>query len=553
MKIAKKLCTVLLALVMVFAMASPTFAETPAGTGGTITINHAVNGATYSVYKIFDLESQSGEHYVYKVDKKIGAANNPWYTFVTDTGSAGAKYISVEERDTYAYVTWKKPTDVGEATDEQLYAAFANAAKTYAETEGIVATESQNAGDSGTVTFSNLTLGYYMVVTSQGTPLANAAMCALGTTGKTLEEKNNPPTVSKKLTVEGNLVSANNAKVGDEIEFTIKVTTQAGKNHVAVGSGEGTFAKNYVLHDKMGTGLSLKKDTISVTYKNTPVKTTNYKVNIPGVEKLPANPCTFEIDFTEEYEANFEANQELVITYKATVTADAVNATNNTNKAWLTYTEDNTPTPDNPTTNTYTYAFKVFKYYLNDTAETPLAGATFSLYTQESCEEGNIVKFAKATNAGSEIANTYTHDLTGTITEFTSPDDGIFTLQGLKPGTYYLKEITEPTGYNKLAGPIKVVITDNKTNNEPNGTYAVTYANSSTTGGYETDQSALPDGQVATNEIAAAIPQVKVLNNTGTEFPVTGGVGTTIFYIVGGALVLGAVILFVVRRRMNQK
>ena len=106
------------------------------------------------------------------------------------------------------------------------------------------------------------------------------------------------------------------------------------------------------------------------------------------------------------------------------------------------------------------------------------------------------------------------------MTEVTTDATGKFTIAGLDADTYYLTETAAPAGYNKLAGPVTVVIGENGVVN-------------------------------ATTEASQGVDEVKVLNQTGTELPSTGGIGTTIFYVVGGVLVVGAVALLIVRRRRN--
>lgn len=100
---------------------------------------------------------------------------------------------------------------------------------------------------------------------------------------------------------------------------------------------------------------------------------------------------------------------------------------------------------------------------------------------------------------------------------FTTPASGKFTITGLDSDTYYLEEIVAPAGYNLLKAPITVTVKNDGT---------VTYGDNST-------------------------GEVRVLNSTGTELPSTGGMGTTIFYVLGGVLMAGAFVLLVVRKRMR--
>lgn len=123
--------------------------------------------------------------------------------------------------------------------------------------------------------------------------------------------------------------------------------------------------------------------------------------------------------------------------------------------------------------------------------------------------------------------NAYNSELTPKATVFTTPENGTFTITGLDTGTYYLEEIKAPAGYNMLKEPIKIVITEEINQSTNVGTATVTY-NGTFTG------------------------DVRVENQTGTELPSTGGIGTTIFYIVGSLLAVGAVILLVTKKRMGK-
>jgi LPXTG-motif cell wall-anchored protein len=116
---------------------------------------------------------------------------------------------------------------------------------------------------------------------------------------------------------------------------------------------------------------------------------------------------------------------------------------------------------------------------------------------------------------------------TGEATEITTDDTGAFSIEGLDAGTYYLIETDAPTGYNKLNAPITVTIAEDG---------SVTF-----TAGNESDTA-------TGNDIT-----VTVVNQTGAELPSTGGIGTTIFYILGSALVIGCGIVLISRKRMNSK
>ena len=192
----KKLLAALLAVAMLCAMAIPAFAageEAAAGATtdeGTITINNVVTGHTYTIYRILDLE--------YHADTKAYryTANKDWADFVDAQGD----YLVVDTKT--KAVTWakdKSSTDNG--TDIQ---AFANAAGAYAKSKKIKAvatlTASETSHNSTSITFNNLSLGWYLVVSD----LNNGAICSIDTTDPTAEirEKNGEPTIEKYVDID---------------------------------------------------------------------------------------------------------------------------------------------------------------------------------------------------------------------------------------------------------------------------------------------------------------------------------------------------------------
>ena len=169
----------------------------------------------------------------------------------------------------------------------------------------------------------------------------------------------------------------------------------------------------------------------------------------------------------------------------------------------------------------------VFKYFMNGTVEKGLAGAKFTLSTDEkgenkisfidggktSSETGEKPLYRRATEA--EIAD----EETDTFAEITTDEKGEFVLRGLDSGIYYLNEVAAPAGYNKLSGPVKITIDDK--------------------------------GKITKDNDTTKAEVVKVLNQSGNLLPETGGIGTTIFYVIGGILVVGAAVLLVTRKRMS--
>lgn len=490
MKLIKKIAAIMFAFMMVVSMSCNVKADegTTTTEKGKITINNAIPKQTYTIYKILDLESyeskknEQGEeigNYSYK-------PNKDWDSFIsTAVDSAETKYFEVDKN---GYARWN--------VDETKTSEFAQKALAYATTNNIgnkgTATASNN-----TVTFDNLDLGYYLVDSSVG------ALCGLNTTNPTatIEEKNGVPSVEKKIVQNNTDVESNFANIGETINFKTTITAQKG-------------AQSYVLHDTMEKGFTFNKDVkVKVSgqtnYLNS---TTDYEVVENAEDK-----CTFDIKFKEEFLKTINDTTKIEVTYSATLNGDAEIHDNNDNTTHLTYGEKNNTTTS--TTHTITYGINVLKY-TGDTTNT-LANAKFSLYDAET--NGNIYKLVQKTDT-----TNYRLAMTGEdgITEITTNNTGKFSVQGLKPGTYWLEETSAPKGYNKLAKRIKVVIND--------------------------DGTLIVDNKDR-DENNSLINQVNVENKTGTVLPSTGGAGTTMIYLVGAVLVLGSGVVLATKRRVKNK
>lgn len=473
MKNMRKLFAMVLAIIMVMSLATTAFATMDGElTGGSITINDAVSGQTYKAYQILYLESYNAAAgtYAYK-------ANSAWAKWLAEQTA----YVSI---DGQGYVTWVKDADP---------AAFAKAAQIEAAK---MTADAEIKASSATVKFENLKLGYYLVDTTLG------SLCSLNTTkpDAVIEEKNEAPTVTKEVEEDstGAWGATNDADINQVVNFKATITVQKG-------------AENYILHDTMSEGLTYTGVT-SVKIGTADVDADNYEVTAPG-----KCGCTFEVAFDNDYIATLAAGTEIVVSYSATLNENAiVGLPGNPNKVKLQYGDKNNPsyTPDKITT-TYTWDMKVIKYAENDGAEVMLANATFKLSTDNTGV--NVIKFHKLTTANEYEVCANTACTKEHVTEITTDATGTFHIEGLDAGTYYLTETAAPAGYNKLAGPVEVVITGATVEGE-----SLTYTT----------------------------VEKKILNQAGAELPTTGGMGTTLFYAIGGIMVLAAVVLLVTKKRM---
>lgn len=502
-KAIKKLLAALLAVAMLCAMAVPAFAASSSN-DGKITINNAVSGQTYTIYRILELEyDQTNNAYRY-------TAVAAWNAFI-NTRSSDLKVDNAT-----GTVTW---VNSDKNNNSSAIQNFADAAGKWAS-DNTIANDGFQKASGSTVTFTDLPLGWYLVVSS----LSNGAICSIGTTDKevTINEKNGAPTVDKEVLEDSTNTygKGNDADVGDTVTFraTIKVT-----------DGD---PKNYVLHDKMSDGLTFKGIT-SVTRTNAGTSTsdtlnenTHYTLKQGAGVTVDPN-CTFELAFKENV---LKPNDVVVVEYTAVINEKAViGSTGNPNEATLEYKDGTRGTSSS--TKTYTWKIDIYKYFQDSIAvKKPLQGATFVLYRQNS---SNIPVYAKISADKIEWVTEKEQ-----ATPLTSDKEGKIAISRLDADTYYLEETKAPTGYNPLTSPIEIKI-EHSTMNETSASATITYKQQGTE-------------DSATN-ITSTENRVEVENKTGTTLPSTGGMGTTLFYVIGGGLMVAAIVLLVTKKRMENK
>lgn len=501
MKLIKKIAAIMLSVMMVLGMASVVSAAEGAGatsaTGnGTITINNAIPKQTYKIYRILELESYNTttRNYAYK-------ATSAWKSFIEDKEIQNV-YVTINND----YVTWKE----GAKAED-----FAQKALKYANDNNLNFDKKETAPDAAvgetisTVTFSGLSLGYYLVDSSAG------ALCSLDTIVSNIEirEKNGVPSVAKKVQEDSKVGQtdewgeSNTADIGQTVNFQTTITAQPG-------------AQNYVLHDKMDAGLTFD-GTVTVKKNGTDVDTTNYTLKTHTDSSVTfADDCTFEIAFTQAFCDTLTADDQIIVTYSATLNDNVESKKEYKNDTYLSYGENSTTT--HSTTKTKTYEIPVFKYTKDAESKKALAGATFTLSKNaKGLDPINLVSVSKDKTTGDIYRVAKENEVAGTtkITEVTTPDSGKFTIKGLDADTYYLTETKQPAGYNKLSASVKVVIDK--------------------------------DGKISVGNPGTAATTVEVENNTGTILPTTGGNGTSLIYFLGAVLALVSGVVLITKQRMK--
>lgn len=294
---------------------------------------------------------------------------------------------------------------------------------------------------------------------------------------------------------------------------------------------EGTVPDDYVeydsyyfaFHDEEEAGLTFNPKSVKVSVDGDEI-TTGFEV-----KTSPTDGCSFEVVFSDlKAIKDVHAGSKIRVEYTATLNENAVIGSNgNLNKAQLEYS--NNPRSETDTDRTvwdnvvvFTYQVVVNKYANSVGENNKLKGAEFTL--TKKLKDGT----------------------TKNITVAKSEDGVQFIFKGLDDGEYTLTETVTPEGYNTI-DPITFKVSAN---------HAITWDGM---GDRNTLLESLTGNQV-TGEITFAKNAnvngslvTDIINKSGTVLPSTGGMGTTVFYVVGGGLMAVAVVLLVTKKRMENK
>ena len=547
MRKVKKLLGLLLAAVMVLAMGVPTFA---ASGEYTITINNALAGHTYQAYQVFAGDLSENEETL---------SNVTWGDGVDGTAILTA--LKGTEEETTAYENCTTAADVAKVLE--TYGENSSEMKAFADIVGQHLTETTSGtlsaynSENQSYTISGLAAGYYLVKDKDDTVSgADAYTDFILKVVKNTEAtpKSDVPTVEKKVqeddkyNQDGGYGNGYNDvadwNIGDAVPFKL------------IGTLPTNFADydtyQYIFHDTLSAGLDLNEGSIKVYYASnkagtdkTEIPSEKYTVNVPGTEK--ADQCSFEVAFADLTSVEgVTAEKYIIVEYTATLKKDAeIGLPGNPNKVYLEFSNNPNSGGEGDTGETPEDKVIVFTYELDVTkvdggdgenAGKKLKDAEFKLYDANGKyvivdDEGKVTGWADNEEGGSILK---------------SGEDGLFKVIGLDDGTYWLKETKAPDGYNLITDPIKIEIKATTVNDQewtamegPSDALTaleikVTVGSTTTSGNGDTES-----GIVATD----------IENNKGATLPETGGMGTTIFYVLGAILVLGAGVLLIARRR----
>ena len=514
MKHIKKLASLLLALVMVLSLAVTAFADEP--TTYSITINNSTAGHTYEAYQIF-----TGDLATNEAGNKV-LSNIVWGSGVSEAGQTALGDAAAKAE------TLKTEADAK---------AFAKAVAPYLTT----AAGSANTVTDGKYVISGLAAGYYLVkdqdgsLTGDNDSYTEYIIQVVGNV--TATPKSDVPEVQKKVkdindstdTTKTDWQDSADYDIGDSIPFQLKAT-------LADNVSSYTTYK-VVFHDTLSKGLTYNNDA---------------KVYIDGTETngfavtatVNADGITLTVSCDDVKALNAVNSSAITVEYTAKLNENAVlGSAGNPNEVYLEYSNNpnksengNNETGETPKDVVIVFTYKTIINKV-DSENAPLTGAAFKLEKLIKGKDG--------------AAGTWT-----TVKEFTVDETTpSFTFSGLDDGQYKLTETKTPAGYNTI-DPIYFVI--EATHDATADTPALTVLKAYLTDENGNKKTEVKDGEtvnidLGTVDLTAGSITTTVVNKSGSELPSTGGIGTTIFYVLGSILVIGAAVLLVTKKRMSTK
>ncbi len=527
MKAMKKIMSLIVVLTMVMSLGLTAFAAEPSinpravETNGVITVSGPqLKGKDVTIVRMFTANIGSTNDVGYKMEAE-------WQNFFnTQLGkSVGENATSQEAYEYVSKLQSESTTVVGTTLIDFAKAAKAEYKKNTVAFNSLAQT--QKAGDTNSVTFNNLTSGYYLVLPASGSTNASRVTDAMLVNVRDnavakIDLKTEYPTVDKTVTPEGG--HGTSAQIGDKLTFnlTSKVPNMADYN---------TYY--FAFKDTMSKGLTLDVNSIKVTVAGQVVtKDTDYTVT---TSTSGTGETLLAITFTDlKKVAAATAGTEIKVEYSATLNENAQIGTNpNTNKAELEYSND----PDSDShgnsepsvTKTYTFDVQVHKY-ANDDKVNLLPGAVFQLQTAD----GTPIKLVKENETTYHVATAEEITAAGAtlVDSFQTVAEKNIVINGLKAGKYQLKEIAAPEGYNPLTKPVAFEI---QAQYEADGALSAGYPKY------------VVDGATATESNV-----IEIQNKSGAFLPETGSVGTIGLTIAGVALVIGG-LGFTSRKKKEQE
>lgn len=560
MKMTKRIFSLALCLVLMLAMALPAMA---AGETYTLTITNEADGHTYEAYQIFSgsLVNVDGKDILsdIKWGSSIPADKQVALMDALEAAFPGLKATNTEGNRLYE----RTAAGVAEylqdnvTTDSESIDLFAEVVGKHL---GAVAGTSADKGDYYEI--EDLTAGYYLVKDKDNTLVgANdfyTKYIIRVLKDQTVAPKGEVPTVEKTI--------------NDTLDGTYTDVEDFDINDTAYYKWEGTLPSNlksynsyfYKFNDTLPTGLLFLEfqqiyieghdgNLVHKFYDITDSVDTNDTLPVGITESVDGQNVTLEFNDLLTLYKSILPTQKIVVKYTARVTRDALVAEPMTNSVYVNFSNNpngdgvgDTGTTPPDVAHAFTFQITVDKYDA-DKPSTKLPGAEFVLYYERTVDDAIVKYYAKVITEemieANEVINgavvqdkdlgvVYGWDTDITKASILDTDAaGKLSVRGLDEGIYYLKETKAPAGYNLMETPVQIKIIP---------TYTASGDAMSVTVSYEVDS------------VAQSSNTVGVRNSAGSTLPVTGGVGTTMFYVVGGLLIAAAAVMLISKRRVEE-
>lgn len=508
MRKMNRLAALLAILMMSSTMAATTYADEPAATTaatgtGSITVQNAVKGATYTAYRIFDATA-NGDAVSYTIPD--GKTYSGLDTYFTKSTNGGKTYVQLNSADEAGLFNWLKG----------LTGSAINAGEV-------------TCTDGKDITFSNLPYGYYYIKSSLDTGSGLATAITLNDSNVKAQEKNVVPGWGDGTKTVATADGDDTFSIGETIPY--KVSFEEAYNfYIETVEGKSTAHKiyNYILEDTMPAAVTLEKNSFKVTVNDVDINADASEDNNSSVSFDDTNhkftvtiPWAATTDAEKDDFFYHDAPAKIVVTYNGVLTSTAnlgsVMDQKNNNKAEFKYNDE--ISTGEKEKEVYSGKITIDKVEAVKPGETPkkLEGAKFVVIDKASKDTEGVkyLKYDATANDGKGAFSWLEKKDAAQATVYTTDVNGAAEISGLAAGTYYLLEIEAPQGYNVLTDAQPVTLTKG----------------------------------VDDDKVDHLLMTAQVANNKGTILPSTGGMGTVAFAVVGLIVMAGAAITLIIKKR----
>ncbi len=585
MKKNRKLTALLVAACMTIPMAATTFTVPMVASGATVTIkgDSNVSGqAMYYGYKIFDGYFSNGQFAVTDWGDNINVVNFISALQADTTFGEGENNLfhdisQAKTPQTAMDVANKMDKINGTSAKAEAFARIAvanvnagNATGQHDVNYGNAELKGNNSGTNNVTMYENndqndtdISPGYYVIFEAYAPDTVNGYQArtlgllrVAGNENIEVETKRSAPTIKKEVENDGVWGVVADACIGDAINFKITGTLPSRLDDYA--------AYYYLITDTLESGKFTQPESVVVKIGDTEISQDNKNCRV----EITTNGLTVSFEDIKKYvtdgSGNIDATKTVEVTYVSRLSSGAIiGETGQTNDVVLTYSSNpnstyspdlNNGTADAPTTDA---TGETDKKDTDQTVDKQVKVLTYQLDIEKVDAQNSATKLKdakfKLKNDDDEYAQVTDGKISGwggetSAYEFVSDESGIINIIGLDEGAYYLKETVAPEGYNVLPEEIKVVIT---ANTQDNTSDPIDNTNNAQNLTVQVNEGTAVEG-LEENDNYTGVLQIQVANNKGATLPSTGGIGTKIFYILGGTLVIGSGAALVIKKRMSK-